>query len=118
MKDRFKVIGYYICEINDTPGWQQGISRQILSVSGCVGEQHPRWECYRRSAAWTSSRLYRRLLGISDDWIAKKYVSSLPLLAYRVAPALYEQFLDKRWEAGVFDRGVYELHHTPAERSG
>ncbi len=56
--------------------------------------------------------------GISDDWIAKKYVSSLPLLAYRVAPALYEQFLDKRWEAGVFDRGVYELHYTPAERSG
>ena len=56
--------------------------------------------------------------GISDDWIAKKYVSSLPLLAYRVAPTLYEQFLDKRWEAGVFDRGVYELHHTPAERSG
>ncbi len=34
--------------------------------------------------------------GISDDWIAKKYVSSLPLLAYRVAPALYEQFWDKR----------------------
>ena len=29
MKDRFKVIGYYICEINDTPGWLQGISRQI-----------------------------------------------------------------------------------------
>ena len=26
MKDRFKVIGYYICEINDTPRWLQEIS--------------------------------------------------------------------------------------------
>jgi hypothetical protein len=34
--------------------------------------------------------------GILDDWIVKEYVSSLPLLAYRVAPALYEQFWDKR----------------------
>lgn len=54
--------------------------------------------------------------GILDDWIVKEYVSSLPLLAYRVAPALYEQFLDKRWEAGLFDQVVYELYHTPAER--
>lgn len=42
----FKVIGYYICEICDTPEWLQGISRQIVSVSGCIGEQHPRWECF------------------------------------------------------------------------
>ena len=45
MKINFKAIGYYICEINDTPEWLQGISRQILPVSGCIGEQHPRWEC-------------------------------------------------------------------------
>ena len=37
----FKVIGYYICELCDTPEWLQGISRQILSVSGCIGELHP-----------------------------------------------------------------------------
>ena len=46
MDDQFKIIGYYICEINDTPKWLQGISRQILSVSGCIGEQHPKWECF------------------------------------------------------------------------
>ena len=45
MKINFKAIGYYICEINDTPEWLQGISRQILPVSGCIGEQHPRCEC-------------------------------------------------------------------------
>ena len=51
-----------------------------------------------------------------DDWIAKENVDSLPLLAYRVDPVLYGQFLDKRWEAGLFDQVVYELYHTPAER--
>ena len=24
--------------------------------------------------------------------------------------------MDKRWEAGLFDRVVYELYHTPADR--
>lgn len=54
--------------------------------------------------------------GILDDWIAKENVDSLPLLAYRVDPVLYGQFLDKRWEAGLFDQVVYELYHTPGER--
>ncbi len=54
--------------------------------------------------------------GILDDWIAKENVDSLPLLAYRVDPVLYGQFLDKRWKAGLFDQVVYELYHTPAER--
>ena len=61
----------------------------------------------------TSKHFIRRIL---DDWIAKEDVSSLPLLAYRVDPVLYGQFLDKRWEAGLFDQVVYELYHTPAER--
>ena len=56
------------------------------------------------------------ICGILDDWIAKENVDSLPLLAYRVDPVLYGQFLDKRWEAGLFDQVVYELYHTPAER--
>lgn len=61
----------------------------------------------------TSKHFIRRIL---DDWIAKEDVSSLPLLAYRVSSQLYGQFLDKRWELGLFDRVVYELYHTPADR--
>ena len=61
----------------------------------------------------TSKHFIRRIL---DDWIAKENVSSLPLLAYRVSPQLYGQFLDKRWELGLFDQVVYELYHTPADR--
>ena len=51
----FKAIGYYICEIIDTPEWLQGISRQILSVSGCIGEQ------LHRRAASQMEMLYGRM---------------------------------------------------------
>ena len=67
MKDRFKVIGYYICEINDTPGWLQGISRQILSVSGCIGEQHPRWECFMGGWLKGEAREYQEKLRLDGE---------------------------------------------------
>ena len=68
----FKVIGYYVCEICDTPEWLQGISRQLLSVSGCIGEQHPRWECFMggwdkealqkyQEKLWLNKERYREL---------------------------------------------------------
>lgn len=60
----FKVIGYYICEICDTPEWLQGISRQILSVSGCIGEQHPRWECFLGGWGKEDAREYQEKLGL------------------------------------------------------
>ena len=67
MKDRFKVIGYYICEINDTPRWLQGISRQILSVSGCIGEQHPRWECFMGGWLKGEAREYQEKLRLDGE---------------------------------------------------
>lgn len=67
MKDRFKVIGYYICEINDTPGWLQGISRQILSVSGCIGEQHPSRECFMSGWSKEEARKYREKLQLDRE---------------------------------------------------
>ena len=56
------------------------------------------------------------ICSILDEWVMKEDVGSLPRLAYRVDPELYGQFLDKRWEVGLFDRVVYELYHTPADR--
>ena len=67
MKDRFKVIGYYICEINDTPRWLQGISRQILSVSGCIGEQHPKWECFMGGWSKEEVREYQEKLRLDGE---------------------------------------------------
>ena len=63
----FKVIGYYICEIIDTPGWLQGISRQILSVSGCIGEQHPRWKCFMGGWGKGGAREYQERLQLDED---------------------------------------------------
>ena len=66
------------------------------------------------SALSDASRDFIR--SILDEWVTKEAVDSLPLLAYRIAPELHGQFLNKRWEAGLFDRVVYELYHTPADR--
>ena len=44
--EQFKVIGYYICGVIDTPKWLNEVGKQVLSVSGCIGEQHPKMECF------------------------------------------------------------------------
>lgn len=41
-----KIIGYYICETVNTPKWLSGIGNRMLSVSGCLGEIHPKWESF------------------------------------------------------------------------
>lgn len=67
MKNSFKVIGYYICGINDTPGWLQGTSRRILSVSGCIGEQHPKWECFMGGWGKGEAREYQEKLQLDEE---------------------------------------------------
>lgn len=63
----FKVIGYYICEIKAIPEWLQGISRQMLSVSGCLGEQHPRWECFLGGWIKGELREYQERLQLNKE---------------------------------------------------
>ena len=63
----YKVIGYYICELCDTPEWLQGISRQILSVSGCIGEQHPRWECFMGGWDKKANQEYQEKLRLDKE---------------------------------------------------
>ena len=65
--DCFKVIGYYICELCDSPEWLQGISRQILSVSGCIGEQHPRWECFMGEWGEAAAQEYQEKLQLDRE---------------------------------------------------
>lgn len=48
-----QVIGYYICERVATPDFLHGFSKQIYSVSPCIGEQHPNlsgcfWQGYEK----------------------------------------------------------------------
>ncbi len=37
----FITLGYYICEIVDTPEWLGDISQSMLSVTGCFGDVNP-----------------------------------------------------------------------------
>ena len=67
MKECFKVIGYYICEIIHTPQWLRGISRHLVSVSGCIGEQHPRWECFMGGWSKEEARKYGEKLRIDRE---------------------------------------------------
>ena len=62
--EQFKIIGYYLCEITDTPKWLSGIGRRMLSVSTCLGEQHPRQECFLGRWQKGESEKYRKKLKI------------------------------------------------------
>ncbi len=67
VRDCFKIIGYYICEIQNTPEWLHGMKKQILSVSGCLAEQHPKWECFMGGWHKRESQVYQKRLGINDQ---------------------------------------------------
>lgn len=64
--EQFKIIGYYICEVIDTPEWLHGIGKEVLSVSGCIGEQHPKWECFMGGWRKGESKIYQNLLQMND----------------------------------------------------
>ena len=64
--EQFRVIGYYLCTAIDTPEWLHGIGKQVLSVSGCIGEQHPKWECFLGGWCKGESRDYQNLLRMND----------------------------------------------------
>lgn len=65
--ENFRIIGYYICEIIDTPDWLRGISRRLLSVSGCLAEQHPLPACFMKSEDKKQSREYQRKLRMDTE---------------------------------------------------
>lgn len=62
----FKVIGYYICETAASPEWLRGVSHRVLSVSGCIGEQHPRWECFLGGFRKGEDREYQKKLQMDN----------------------------------------------------
>lgn len=66
VKQNFLTIGYYLCEIVEAPDWLQGTGRQLLSVSGCLGEQHPRWECFLGGWLKGESGEYREKLQMEE----------------------------------------------------
>ncbi len=61
------MIGYSICEVIDTPEWLHGIGKQVLSVCGCIGEQHPGWECFMGGWCKGESQAYQNALRMNGE---------------------------------------------------
>lgn len=62
-----QVIGYYICERVTTPNFLHGFSKEIYSVSPCIGEQHPNlsgcfWQGYQKE-----KKEYRKRWKLNDE---------------------------------------------------
>ncbi len=65
--EQFKVIGYYICETKDTPEYLHGVGKRVLSVSGCIGEQHPRLECFMSGWSKGERQEYQKFLKMNNE---------------------------------------------------
>lgn len=50
------------------------------------------------------------------DLAQESEADGLSGLAYRVDPAFYEWFLERRWEAGLYDQVLYDVYHTPGDK--
>lgn len=69
--EQFRIIGYYISEVVEMPGWLEGLDHKILSVSSCLGELHPKMESYFVSGWCRGERqAYQRRLKLSDEQYA------------------------------------------------
>lgn len=65
--EQFRIIGYYIVEVIDTPKWLSGISHHMLSVSSCIGEIHPKWQNYMGGWQKGEEREYQNKLKMGDE---------------------------------------------------
>lgn len=65
--EQFKIIGYYICEVIDTPEWLRDIGKHVLSVSGCIGEQHPKLGCFMSGWREGEKKKYQNFLRMNDE---------------------------------------------------
>lgn len=78
---QIKVIGYYICEVIDVPKGLFGSAgrgdaadpehtgeniRKFLSVSNCLGEQHPYRECLMETSLRLEEGEYQAMLKLDD----------------------------------------------------
>ena len=69
--EQFRIIGYYISEVVEMPGRPEGVGHKMLSVSGCLGEIHPKMECYFVNGWRRGERqAYQRRLKLSDEQYA------------------------------------------------
>ena len=69
--EQFKIIGYYISEVIDMPGYLKGLGEKMMSVSSCLGEMHPGMECcFVNGWRKGEQQAYQKRLKLSDEQYA------------------------------------------------
>ena len=64
----FKTIGYYICELMETPKFLENPNESMLSVSGCFGGVHPDLSCCFFQNDQRDQRMeYKKKLNLSEE---------------------------------------------------
>lgn len=93
---------------------------ELALISRYAGTQDP-GERHRVLSSMTkfpvlSETTQTFLRNIADDWIGAEDEGALPDLLFRVDPALYEDFLCRRWDAGRRDSVLYNIYHSPGDK--
>lgn len=69
--EQFRIIGYYISEVIDMPGYLKELGKKMLSVSSCLGEMHPRLECcFVNGWRKGEQQAYQKKLKLNDEQYA------------------------------------------------
>ncbi len=65
----FRTAGFYICERIRTPDYLNIKSTEMLTVSACFGDIHPKWEVFMGRGCWLDGEEeeYKRLLGLNEE---------------------------------------------------
>ena len=77
----FQVVGYYILEVVTMPAYLEGLGERLLSVSSCLGELHPKFECIFLNG-WREGekQAFMKKMQLSDGQYAD-YVETVRFLA-------------------------------------
>ena len=110
--EQFRIIGYYIVEVIDTPKWLSGISNHMLSVSSCIGEIHPKWQTYIGGWKKGEEREYQNKLKMSDGQYKdfSKTVNQLFISKRLDVDGRFPYLSDaRRFYDNYYDEGEYKL---------
>lgn len=73
--EKFRTVGYYICEYAEVPDFLYNISEKLLSVSGCIGENHPKLDLIWNNKCWLKSERqnYIKKLRLSEGQLCNLF---------------------------------------------
>lgn len=110
--EQFRIIGYYIVEVIDTPKWLSAIGNHMLSVSSCLGEIHPKWQTYMGGWKKKEEQEYQNQLRM-DHGQYKAFTEAVNRLFISKRLDVDGRFSDlttaKHFHENYFCNGTYKL---------